>query len=520
MRIAPRCFAGGEVKIKLTGGNRVRKVKRVAAVVLIGCLGLLALNMTRSAGNRTVVVGIEQVDYFPVLNAEHGEVSGFAREVFDLFGRRYGYTIQYRILPIPQLYKALLAEQSVDLKFPDNPVWMSALRKSKSLHYSNGVLDFVDGVMVRPDRLGGHLDALHRLGAIQGFDVSSYYERVQSGRIRMVQANELSTLLDEGLRGQVDGVFGNVAIAAARLRQQGHPGALLYDPALPHNDSSYLVSSLKRPDLIRSFNAFLVKNKAEIDALKRKYDIEPVQGVGSAALVAGSTLPVLPGGNDKLPLLTLCHDALPPFAIGNGEWITDGIKFRLMRDVLSEAGIRMRVLQLPWTRCQAEAAIGRVDGILPTFKTPERESKFVFSEPVLNQELAFFYLRKQFSPALEWSSYDDLRGNRLGMLLGGVIDPVMEKTLASGGMLVRGNDAETLMKMLQHQRLDLVALDRQVGLYEMGVLGLDKEIRVSSQLINRRPAMLALSRNSKQVALMPRINQAIERMAAAGRLSR
>jgi polar amino acid transport system substrate-binding protein len=227
----------------------------------------------------------------------------------------------------------------------------------------------------------------------------------------------------------------------------------------------------------------------------------------------------LPGGGGKQPLLTLCHDALPPYAIGNGEWITDGIKFRLMRDVLNEAGVRMRVLQLPWARCQIEAAAGRVDGILPTFKTPERDSKFVFSEPVLNQESAFFFLRKQFSSGLEWSSYDDLRGNRLGMILGSVIDPAMEKTLASGGMLVRGNDAETLMKLLQHQRLDLVALDRQVGLYEMGTLGLDNDIRVSTQLINRRPAMLALSRKSKQASLMPRINQAIERMSAAGRLS-
>jgi ABC-type amino acid transport substrate-binding protein len=493
-------------------------LKRVAAALVLGCLGLLAWDMTRSADSRTVVVGIEDFDYLPVIGVSRGQATGFAREVFELFGKRYDYAIQYRALPVPELYKAFLVDQSIDLKFPDNPTWMLPQRKGHKISYSNGLVDFVDGVLVKPQRLGGRLEALHRLGTMRGFDVGSYEERVSGGALRLVPADDLGDLLQQGVSGQADGVFLNVAIASARLKEMGKPGALVYDPDLPHNASSYLVSSVKRADLVRQFNAFLLKDKAAIAALKRKYDIEDVQGGAAALSATRAALPALPNSNNQQPLLTLCRDEQAPYAVGNGEWITDGSDFRLTRDVLNEAGLRLRVLQLPWARCQREAAAGHLDGMLPSYQVPERNSEFVFSEPMFAQETAFFYLRQQFPSGLEWSSFDELRGNRVGMLLGGTVEPAMEKTLAGGGLLERASSAESLIKMLQHQRLDLVALDRQAGLYQVAHLGLDKDIRVSTQSIVRRNAVLALSKKSRMAQLLPRINQAIVRLNAAGRL--
>lgn len=496
----------------------MRNLKRVAAALVLGCLGLLAWDMTRSAGSRTVVVGIEDFDYLPVIGVSRGQATGFAHDVFELFGKRYGYVIQYRALPVPELYKAFLADQSIDLKFPDNPTWMMPQRKARKISYSNGLLDFVDGVLVKPQRLGGRLETLRSLGTMRGFDVGPYYERVTSNSLRLAPADDLGELLQQGVSGQTDGVYLNVAIASARLKEMGRPRALVYDPDLPHNVSSYLVSSVKRPDLVRQFNAFLLRDKGAIAALKHKYDIEDAQGGTSSLSAVKAALPALPNSSNQQPLLTLCRDEQAPYAVGNGEWITDGSDFRLTRDVLDEAGLRLRVLQLPWGRCQREAAAGRVDGMLPSYQAPELSGEFVFSEPMFAQETAFFYLRQQFPSGLEWSSFDDLRGNRVGMLLGGTVEPAMEKTLAGGGLLERANNAEALIKLLQLRRLDLVALDRQAGLYQVSHLGLDKDVRVSTQSIVRRNAALALSKKSRMALLLPRINQAIARLSAAGRL--
>lgn len=501
-------------------------MKRVLAALVLGCLGLLVWGVTQSLGKPeakpTVVVGVEQFDDLPLLDGNHGHFSGFAREVFDLFGQRRGYTIQYRGLPIPDLYHAFFVDQSVDLKFPDNPVWMTPLRKSKRVYYSNGVVDFIDGVMVKPDRQGGHLEMLQHMGTIRGFDVGSYQERMQDGKLHLEQVDEVKMLLESGLIGRLDGVYLDVAIAVARLKGMGRANALVFDPHLPHHVSSYLVSSVKRPDLVREFNDFLIKDKPAIDALKHQYGMDFVPDVSKFTSLTpqAPASPSLPGGSSKQPLLTLCHDELPPYATGDSQWITGGIKFQLTRDILSEAGLRLRVLQLPWSRCLAQAAAGRVDGILPTFKTPERESKYLFSAPVLTQEASFFYLRQQFPKGLDWEGYEDLRGNRLGMILGGIIDPQMERTLASGGLLERSNDLETLMKMLHHKRLDLVAVDRDAGLDMLNRLKLNGEVRATERPINRQSAYLALSRHSSAAELMPRINQAIERMRAAGRLER
>jgi len=215
------------------------------------------------------------------------------------------------------------------------------------------------------------------------------------------------------------------------------------------------------------------------------------------------------------PRLTLCHDDLPPYATGPGEWVTEGIKYQLVQQIMQEAGLDFRVRLLPWLRCQLEATHGEVDGILPTFDTPERKKTYLFSEPVLLQENVFFYRKEQFPNGLNWSSFKDLHGLRLGMLRGGRIDDEMERALSQGSEIARAGNPKELLNLLYYKRVDLVAIDKYAGLHELQQFGIDS-IQPDTHAISKRWASLAISRQTAAAYLLPRINAAIHQLRRKG----
>lgn len=480
---------------------------------LVGLVGLLLIQ--GAAANAHVVrIGVESFDHLPHYDGSGAEYRGFMRELFELFGKRRGYTLQYHALPIAELYPAFLQARGLDAKFPDNPAWMPGLRRAVEVHYSVGVIDYTEGMMVRTTRLGQPITVLRRLGAIRGFDLVPYRQRMASGAVAVRWFDDADSLLRAAVSGTVDGAYLNVAVATYRLQRLGLAGALHFQAEWPHAVGSYALSSVTKPELVREFDAFLRQERAAVESLRKKYSVTflPLEPTPPASA------PVREGAGR--PFLTLCHDHLPPFAVARADGRIDaGIKFSLAQRVFREAGLRLKVVQLPWARCLSEAALGRVDGVLPTTRNAERERRFVFSEPVLRQRTVFFYARARYPAGLSWQRFADLRGVRLGMLLGGSVDAQMERTLAEGGVLNRVADGETLMRLLARDRLDLVALDRDAGRYELERLGLARKLAASDKAIAEPDAAIALSRRSGAAQLMPRIDAAIARLHAQGRLN-
>ena len=97
----------------------------------------------------TAKLGTEDILYFPIYGRENNlsdEFSGFAREFFDEFSTQMDVNIVYVPLPIKRIYKSLMVDQSIDLKFPDNPSWQSIYREDIPLIYSDPFIQFTDGV--------------------------------------------------------------------------------------------------------------------------------------------------------------------------------------------------------------------------------------------------------------------------------------------------------------------------------------------------------------------------------------
>ncbi|MBF0225702.1 MAG: transporter substrate-binding domain-containing protein [Desulfobacterales bacterium] len=223
------------------------------------------------------VIGVEDLEYFPHYTHDGEYYKGYAREFFDNFAKQKGYVIQFKILPVKRLFKEFL-DGIIDFKYPDNPYWQQDLKKGKTIHYTNSVAEYIDGIMVLTENKGAGLDKLKILGTMRGFTAWDYLDLINSEKIKLNENNTFTGLLQQIILKRIDGAYVNVAVAKYQLNEfLKRPGSLVFDANLPHTKGSYLCSSIKYPEIIQEINNFLTENKTFIDELKKKYQIDVIE---------------------------------------------------------------------------------------------------------------------------------------------------------------------------------------------------------------------------------------------------
>lgn len=243
----------------------------------------LALPGLATSQGRSFSIGVEEISYLPYYglpeNRDSRQYSGYAREVLDLFAKQMGYSFSYEPRPIKRLYLEFMERGELDFKFPDSPDWKASTRRGVSIHYSDPVAEYIDGLMVLPQNKGKRgVDRLERIGTVSGFTPWSYLELIREGKIRVAENPSTIGVLKQVLKRRIDGAYINVAVAKHQLRTVlSSEDALVFDPSLPHIESAYLLSSIKHPQIIAEFNEFLRTRRNAIDALKGKYRIDAIE---------------------------------------------------------------------------------------------------------------------------------------------------------------------------------------------------------------------------------------------------
>ena len=233
---------------------------------LAAALGLGVWLATVPAGARDLTVGVEAMDFPPVYGWRDGEFHGAAREILDAFATARGHHLVYRAYPIKRLLAELI-HGGIDLKFPDSPDWQAAMRRDAALSYSAPVIAYVDGTLVRRERVGQGGAALRSLGTVAGFTPLAWREQIAAGTVALTENPGFEPLLRQVAAGRIDGAYVNVAVGLAAAAQIGPAVALAYDPALPHIADSYRLSSGTAPEVIAEFDAWLKENRALVAAI-------------------------------------------------------------------------------------------------------------------------------------------------------------------------------------------------------------------------------------------------------------
>lgn len=226
------------------------------------------------AEQRTFVIGVEELDYFPAYAVQKGEYVGAAREIFDAFTQAMGYTFVYRPLPIKRLYAELLSG-GIDFKFPDNPSWAPDTKQGQPVAYSAPIIGYVDGVLVRPENQGRGIEGIRTLGTVSGFTPFAWLDVLREGRVQIKENPRMDLLLKQVALERLDGAYASVAIANYQLESTlGMPSALVFDPRLPHSRDYYRMSTLAHAQVIAEFNAWLAANGTQVKAIKDRIGAE------------------------------------------------------------------------------------------------------------------------------------------------------------------------------------------------------------------------------------------------------
>ncbi|QDI76014.1 MULTISPECIES: substrate-binding periplasmic protein [Leisingera] len=221
-------------------------------------------------------------------------------------------------------------------------------------------------------------------------------------------------------------------------------------------------------------------------------------------------------------VLTFCYDPYPPYTLGTGSIPSGGLKVDLLDAVMERiGGLSAVTVLLPWQRCLAQAKSGEADGILPLYKSPEREAFLAFTEPAFQQTNTLWYNRGRFPDGLAWSAgYAGVSHLRLGMVNGSVIDPEMEAAFSARNRIVKSGDAAGLMQMLLFGQLDLIAIDDAVGRYHVGLNGWHDRIAAAGKPVSSRMSHFGLSRASGAAAYLEEFDRAIRELKAEGEIGR
>ena len=249
----------------------VAKCSRTLACALV--VGVTLAFTPALAYGEKLTVGVEDLSYFPHYAVEEEQFIGFGRDLLDAFAQDRGHTFVYRPLPVRRLVSELI-NNDVDFRYPDNPYWSADVKAGSNITYSDGVVAFIDGVCVKPKRLGLAAENVRTLGIPLHFTPIAWKEYIASGKVTVNTNTSFINLIKQGLNGRVDGVYGNVDVVNYMMREKlREPGGLIFDPMLPHTEGKYHLSTVNRPDILEDFNVWLSESQPLLHQLKTKYDL-------------------------------------------------------------------------------------------------------------------------------------------------------------------------------------------------------------------------------------------------------
>ncbi len=241
--------------------------------IRLALLLCLSLHLVPSQAQEAIRVGVELQPYQPYSEVENGEYRGYARELLDAFAAEQGYRFVYTPLPVRRLLGDFLGGR-VDLKFPDHPQWNADQKAGHPVRYSQPAAPYVDGVLVKPQYLGQGKARIRLLGTQNGFTPWPYLEDIRAQRLKLIQANQIESLLLMAASDRVDAVYLNPRVVTHQLRQMRlAPDTLVFDPQLAHVEDHYYLSSIHHPELIEAFDRFLERRAELVAAIRLRHGL-------------------------------------------------------------------------------------------------------------------------------------------------------------------------------------------------------------------------------------------------------
>lgn len=186
---------------------------------------------------------------------------------------------------------------------------------------------------------------------------------------------------------------------------------------------------------------------------------------------------------------------------------------------LREAGFEVELRFMPWARALKLGEQGSVDGLVGVWRSPEREARFFYSDPVVANRIVLCRLLAGRAPT-RFTTFEDLRPYTVGVVRGYADPP----GLAGAGVKTEPvtHDLQNLRKLLAGH-LDLVLIDSRVAQYlihrNFGAEG--RRIQCIAPAVQEHPQYLVVSRSTPGgEAIVAAFNERLQRLRRSGGFQR
>lgn len=189
--------------------------------------------------------------------------------------------------------------------------------------------------------------------------------------------------------------------------------------------------------------------------------------------------------------LRVVSEAWPPYVFEQDGKVL-GADVEVADHVLRQLGHQTRWELMPWKRALRTVERGKADAILDLSLNEERRDTYLFpSEPLSTSDTVLFYHRDR---PHTFEDIDDLTGLTIGISPGYAY---ANEAFMQAEHFIRepGPTLEANMRKLLRGRLDMVLMNRSVGLFIAHQLGADEQIVHHSNTISSGELYLAFHRS-------------------------
>jgi polar amino acid transport system substrate-binding protein len=220
-------------------------------------------------------------------------------------------------------------------------------------------------------------------------------------------------------------------------------------------------------------------------------------------------------------VLSFATDPWPPYFVENESGLVEsGVGYELINELFSLIpGVDASFPIVPWKRALLEVERGLKDSIALLLKNDARARYMVFTQPVIQSPSWMYYNLQRFPNGFEWESVKDFKNLRIGIVRGySYGEPLDSFIIKAPENIFEVTTSKQLFSMLQRQHIDVVPENASVANDIVASQGWTKTLGHAQKMVNTDILHIGISKKSKFVSLIPKLNEAIETLRLSGRI--
>ncbi|MEH6451003.1 MAG: transporter substrate-binding domain-containing protein [Oleispira sp.] len=165
--------------------------------------------------------------------------------------------------------------------------------------------------------------------------------------------------------------------------------------------------------------------------------------------------------SESVSSIRIAVDEWPPYQSQN--YTHYGSAHRIISEAFASEGVEAEYGWHPWARSLMFVRNGEWDAAALSQKTEDKERYFLFSDPVMQAEKVFFYLK---DTKFDWKSLEDLKTVAIGGTIGYSYGESFDLASAEGAInMVRTTTNTQGFKMLLERRTSVFLLEKRAGYF-------------------------------------------------------